>query len=169
VRRAVLARNQPCISGWHAFHNDMQRLRAISASLLIGAVAATSPVRAQSPDPQVSCAAEAKIAFDALARESEDVLGSINVPFRITANDYEAHYSDKVEKCLFLVRKTASVLHSTSRMSYLLDAANRNMYALYVFTDGKLQVCKLMPSVAETSACKDLDEFDAFVADYMRH
>jgi hypothetical protein len=147
----------------------MQRLPAISAALVVGAVAAGSPVPAQSPDPQTRCAAEAKIAFESLARESEDVLGSLNVPFRITANNYEAHYSGKVEKCLFLVRKTASVQRSTSRMSYLLDAANRNMYALYVFTDGKLQTCKLIPTVAETRSCKDLDEFDAFVADYMRH
>lgn len=147
----------------------MQRLQVISVALVIGAATvAGSPAHAQSPDPQVRCAAEAKTAFEQLGREYEDVLGSLNVPFRITANDYEAHYSGKVEKCLFLVRKTASVLYSTSRMSYLLDAANRNMYALYVFTDGKLQSCKLIPSTQEIKTCKDLDEFDAFVADYMR-
>jgi hypothetical protein len=148
----------------------MQRLQAISAALVIGAVTVfASPERPQAQEPQARCAAAAKVAFDELAREYEDVLGSLNLPFRITANEYEAHYSSKIQRCLFLVRKTASVMYSTSRMSYLLDAANRNMYALYVFTDGKLQACKLIPSVQETKACNSLDEFDAFVADYMRH
>jgi hypothetical protein len=49
----------------------------------------------------------------------------------------------------------------------LIAAADRRMYALYVDTDGKMQTCALIPSIAETTTCKDRGEFDAFVADYM--
>lgn len=147
----------------------MQQLHSGSVALVIGVIVAfASPVCAQSPDRQANCAAQAKIAFDDLTHEYRDVLESLNIPFAIMANGYEAHYSGKVERCLFLVRKVASVLERTSYISYLLDVANRNMYALYVSTDGKMESCALIPSVPETKACKDRDEFDAFVAKYMQ-
>jgi hypothetical protein len=136
---------------------------AISAIIALG-----SPARAESSDRQPSCAAEARIAFAELTREYVNVLESLAVPFEIRSNGYEAHYSRKVDRCLFLVRKTASVLGHTSQISYLLAADNRDMYALYVDTDGKKESCTLIPSVEQTRACQDEGEFEAFVAQYMR-
>jgi hypothetical protein len=41
------------------------------------------------------------------------------------------------------------------------------MYALYIDMDARMDTCSLIPSIAETTTCKDRGEFDAFVAGYM--
>lgn len=133
------------------------------------AVTASSMVAAQPSDQQAECAAQAEVAFDELTREYTDVLESLTIPYNISYNNYRAHYSSKVSRCLFLVRKTVSLMGNSSDISYLLDASNRNMYALYVDTDGKMESCSLMRNIRQTKACKGRDEFDAFVAQYMEH
>jgi hypothetical protein len=140
-----------------------------AASLAINVVvASTSAVAAQSPDLQTKCAVQAEAAFGQLTREYTDGLESLRIPFDISHNDYRAHYSKKLNRCLFLISKSVLVMRSASDISYLLDTENRNMYALYVDTDGKMESCALMPSVQDTKACKERKEFDAFVEEYMK-
>ena len=131
------------------------------------AAIADALVRAQSADVQAMCAAQAQASFQQLGREYTNVLESLTIPFRIVSTDYRAHYSGKVDRCLFLLHKTVVVMHELSDISYLIDADNRQMYALYVDRDGKMESCQLIPSIAETTDCKDRGEFDAFVALYM--
>jgi hypothetical protein len=142
-------------------------LLAAAAVCLIAAGTVTSMAREQPPDPQAACAAQAEAAFAELGRESRDVLERLQVPFDLTAFDYRAHYSSKADRCLLLVRKTLAFLRASSGMSYLIAAEDRRMYALYIDTDGKMETCTLIPSIAETTSCEDRGEFDAFVAGYM--
>jgi len=141
----------------------------IVAVLAITVVIANSMVAAQSSDQQAKCATQAETAFDELTHEYTAVLESLSIPYEITYNNYRAHYSTRLNRCLFLVRKTVSVMRNSSDISYLLDASNRNMYALYVDTDGKMESCSLIRSVRQTKTCKGRDEFDVFVAQYMEH
>ena len=142
-------------------------LLAAAAACLLAAGAVGSPAQEPSPDPQAACAARAEAAFAELGRESRDVLERLQVRFDIIAFDYQAHYSSKVERCLLLVRKTLAILRASSGTSYLIAADDRRMYALYIDTDGEMETCTLIPSLAETTTCKDRGEFDAFVAGYM--
>ncbi len=142
-------------------------LVATAALCLIAAGTAGATMREPSPDPQAACVVEAEAAFAELGRESRAVLERLQVPFDLTAFDYQAHYSNKVDRCLLLVRKTLAILRASSGTTYLIAAADRRMYALYIDTDGKMETCTLIPSIAETATCKDRGEFDAFVAGYM--
>lgn len=142
---------------------------AAAAVCITTLVTAGSTAQAQSSDRQASCAVEAEAAFESLRREYGDVLQSLNVPFHISANDYQAHYSGKIGRCLLLVRKAASVLYVSSDMAYLIDAGTRQMYALYIDMDGKMDTCALIPTIRDTRTCKDRHEFDAFVAAYMEN
>ena len=96
-----------------------------------------------------------------------DVLERLQVPFDLSAFDYRAHYSSKADRCLLLVRKTLAILRASSGTAYLIAADDRRMYALYIDTDGRMETCTMIPSLAETTTCKDRGEFDAFVAGYM--
>lgn len=145
------------------------RLPKTMAALATIAVVASSTVAAQPSDQQAKCVAQAEAAFDELTHEYTAVLESLSIPYDITYNNYRAHYSSKVNRCLFLVRKTVLVMRNSSDISYLLDASNRNMYALYVDTDGKMESCSLIRSAQQVKACKGRSEFDAFVAQYMDH
>jgi hypothetical protein len=140
-----------------------------TASLAINIVVASiSAAAAQTPDLQTKCAVQAEVAFEQLTREYTDGLESLRIPFDISRNDYRAHYSNKLSRCLFLIRKTVRVMRSASDISYLLDTENRNMYALYVDTDGKMESCALMQTIQNTKACKERKEFDTFVEEYMK-
>ncbi len=150
-----------------AFRFAYPTLATLAAFCLIAAGTVSSTAREQSMDPRAACAAQADAAFAQLGRESRQVLERLQVPFDLTAFDYQAHYSSKADRCLLLVRKTLAILHAASDTSYLIAAADRQMYALYVDTDGKMETCTLIPSIAETTTCKDRSEFDAFVAGYM--
>jgi len=140
---------------------------AAAAVFITSTMTACSAAQAQSSDRQARCAVEAEAAFENLKREYGNVLQSLNVPFHITANDYQAHYSGKIGRCLLLVRKAASVLYASSDMAYLIDAGSRQMCALYIDIDGKIDTCALIPRIADTRICKGRDEFEAFVAAYM--
>jgi len=143
------------------------RFLAAAAACVITADTIGLRAGAQSLDLQTTCAARADAAFQELGRESKAVLESLNAPFDITALNYQAHYSSKVARCLLLVRKTLSVMRASSGTSYLIDAGDRRMYALYVDMDGKMESCTLIPSIQDMRTCKDRNEFDAFVAVYM--
>jgi hypothetical protein len=143
------------------------RVNKMMAVLATNAVIASSIVAAQPAGQQEKCAAQAEAAFDELTHEYIAVLESLSIPYDITYNNYRAHYSTKVNRCLFLVRKTVLVMRNLSDISYLLDASNRNMYALYVDTNGKMESCSLIPGARQVRACRGRSEFDAFVAQYM--
>lgn len=143
------------------------RFLAAAAFCLVAAGAVGAPPPEQAADPQPACAAQAEAAFAELGRESRDVLERLQVPFDLTAFDYHAHYSRKADRCLLLVRKRLSILRASSGMSYLIAAGDRRMYALYIDMDGRMDTCTLIPSLAQTTTCKDRGEFDTFVAGYM--
>lgn len=143
------------------------RFLAAAAFCLVAAGAVGAPPPEQAADPQPACAAQAEAAFAELGRESRDVLERLQVPFDLTAFDYHAHYSRKADRCLLLVRKSLSILRASSGTIYLIAAADRRMYALYIDMDGKMASCSLIPSLAEMRPCKDRGEFDAFVATYI--
>jgi hypothetical protein len=140
-----------------------------AAVVIIIAVLLGSMVAARSADRQAECTAQAQTTFRDVTREYVAVLESLNLPFEITSNSFEAHYNGKVGRCLLLVRKTASVLRSSSDIVYLLDADSRYIYALYADADGKMQSCALMRSPRDTQTCQARREFDAFVADYLNN
>jgi hypothetical protein len=121
---------------------------------------------AQSADSPASCATDAQKTFQDLGREYAAVMDRLNQPYEVVSNDYQSHYSAKARRCLLLVHKTTLLMRELSSIFYLIDA-DRQMYALYIDTDGKMESCTLIPSVRETRTCKDRSEFDAFVAVYM--
>jgi hypothetical protein len=148
----------------------VSQLRFAKIAALIGyaVVIAFSPmVRAQSSDLQEKCAMQAKTAFQELGREYAAVLESINVRFEIVSSDYLGRYSTKLNRCLLLIRKTTSLMQELSDTSYLLDANDRKMFALYIETGGKRTLCTLIPTVRQTTPCKSRKEFDAFVSEYI--
>jgi hypothetical protein len=140
----------------------------MAAPIGYAVVIACSPmVRAQSSDLQEKCAMQAKTAFQELGREYAAVLESINVRFEIVSSDYLGRYSTKLNRCLLLIRKTTSLMQELSDTSYLLDANDRKMFALYIETGGKRTLCTLIPTVRQTTPCKSRKEFDAFVSEYI--
>jgi hypothetical protein len=145
-------------------------LRLVAIIFVIEFIVGTAPssmVRAQSTDGQTVCTARALSTFQDLGREYRAVLERLNVPFEIKSSDYQAFYSSKIDRCLLTVRKTTSIMRESSDMSYLIDADTRQMYAVYIETDGKMESCSLIPSAQATSTCNDRAEFDAFIREYM--
>ncbi len=117
---------------------------------------------------RAGCEAEAKASFQDLMHEYVSVLQNVKARFEITQSDYRAAFSDKVNSCLLLVFKKTSINGENSDTSYLIDAASRTMYALYVETDGAMASCLLIPSVQETKPCKNRREFEDFVGNYLK-
>ena len=142
----------------------VSQLRFAKIAALIGyaVVIAFSPmVRAQSSDLQEKCAMQANTAFQELGREYAAVLESINVRFEIVSSDYVSRYSTKLNRCLLLIRKTTSLMQELSNTSYLLDANDRKMFALYIETGGKKTVSgALSPSCAVRSDPEDVADLD---------
>ncbi|MDR3420729.1 MAG: hypothetical protein P4L80_05730 [Xanthobacteraceae bacterium] len=125
-------------------------------------------VHADPTHERASCEMQAKSSFQDLTQEYVSVLENVKVRFEIIANDYQAAFSDKVNSCLLLIHKTASINREISDTSYLIDAASRTMYALYVETNGSVASCLLIPSIKETKPCKGRSEFDDFVWNYLK-
>jgi len=121
---------------------------------------------AQAAVSEAGCATEAEKTFQDLGREYAAVLERQNQPYEVVSNDYQSHYSAEARECLLVVHKTTSLLRELSSIFYLIDA-KRQMYALYIDVNGKMETCSLLPSVQEARTCKDRSEFDAFVAAYM--
>ncbi len=124
--------------------------------------------RAGPTQERASCETQAKSSFQDLTQEYLSVLLNVQVRFEIIANDYQAAFSDKVNSCLLLVHKTASINREISDTSYLIDAASRTMYALYVETNGNVASCLLIPSINESKPCKNRREFEDFVGYYLK-
>jgi hypothetical protein len=139
----------------------------LAAAAVVTAITVSSMVRRQSSDLEAMCDPEAEASFQQLRREYTTVMESPNVPFDVTSNNYQAHYSSEIDRCLLLVRKTTSIMRASSDTSYLIDANTRRLYALYIDMNGKIESCSLIPSVWKTKTCKNRDEFNAFVALYM--
>lgn len=134
----------------------------------IAAIAFSGEGRSDPAHERATCEAQAKSSFQDLTREYASVLESVNVPFEIIANDYQAAYSDKLKSCLLLIRKRTSIRREISDTSYLIDALSRDMYALYVEASGKVVSCMLISSTKETKSCKSQREFDDFVLSYVK-
>lgn len=138
---------------------------ALSAIALIafGGIAHPGPTH-----ERASCETQAKNSFQDLTQEYVSVLLNVNVRFEIISNGYQAAFSNKVNSCLLLVHKRASINRQISDTSYLIDAASRTMYALYVETNGNVASCLLIPTVKETKPCKNRREFEDFVGNYLK-
>jgi hypothetical protein len=134
----------------------------------IAAIALSGKGRSDPANERATCETRAKSAFQDLTREYASVLESVNVPFEIISNDYQAAYSDKLKSCLLLIRKRTSIKQEVSDTSYLIDAVSRSMYALYVEANGKMVSCMLISSTTETKSCKSQREFDDFVLSYVK-
>jgi hypothetical protein len=133
------------------------------AVFVLGGPAHAGPTR-----ERAGCETQAKISFQDLMHEYVSVLQNVKARFEITQSDYRAAFSNKVNSCLLLVYKKTSINGENSDTSYLIDAASRTMYALYVETDGAMASCLLIPSIAETKPCKNRREFEDFVGNYLK-
>ena len=98
--------------------------------------------------------------------EYRNVLRNLGIPFEFNSTSYQPYYNAKMDRCLLLVDKAATILGEPSTTSYLIEANTRRMYALYVEAKGRMESCTLIPSVETTRVCKDRFEFDAFVTNY---
>jgi hypothetical protein len=136
---------------------------AATASVAFGGIAYADPTH-----ERANCETQAKSSFQDLTQEYVSVLLNVKVRFEIIANDYQAAFSEKVNSCLLLVHKTASIDRKVSDTSYLIDAASRTMYALYVETNGNVASCLLIPTVKETKPCRNRREFEDFVGNYLK-
>jgi len=146
------------------------RIRSYAlAFAAIGVVIAffDGPARSEPANERARCETQAGSSFQELTREHVSVLESLNLPFEIISNQYQAAYSEKLSSCLLLIRKRMSIRREISDTSYLIDATSRNMYALYA-VDGGAVSCMLIPSIKETKACKSRREFDDFVGKYLK-
>jgi len=133
---------------------------------VISIVIVDQTAQTQAADSETRCVTDAEKTFQDLGREYAAVLERLNQPYEIVSNDYQSHYSAKARECLLVVYKTTSLMRELYSVFYLIDA-KRQMYALYIDVDGKMESCSLLPSVQEARTCKDRTEFDAFVAIYM--
>jgi hypothetical protein len=136
---------------------------AAMASVAFGGIARADPTH-----ERANCERQAKSSFQDLMQEYVSVLLNVKVRFEIIANDYRAGFSEKANSCLLLVHKKASINREISDTSYLIDAASRTMYALYVETDGSMTSCLLIPTVKDTKPCKNRREFEDFVGNYLK-
>jgi hypothetical protein len=150
-------------------HDPIFRPLARACALAAIALMALSGIaRAEPTHERANCEKQAKSSFEELTQEYVSVLENVKVRFEITANDYQAAFSDKVNSCLLLVHKTASINREISDTSYLIDAVSRTMYALYLETSGSMASCLLIPTIKETKPCKSRREFDDFVGLYLK-
>jgi hypothetical protein len=145
------------------------KLRALAFALAaVASVTFSGIAHADPTHERVGCETQAKSSFQDLTQEYVSVLLNVKVRFEIIANDYQAAFSEKVNSCLLLVHKTASIDRKVSDTSYLIDAASRTMYALYVETNGNVASCLLIPTVKETKPCRNRREFEDFVGNYLK-
>ncbi len=150
-------------------HRSSIKSHALACALsAIALVALSAIVRADPTHERASCETQAKSSFQDLTQEYISVLLNVQVRFEIIANDYQAAFSNKLNSCLLLVHKTASINRKISDTSYLIDATSRTMYALYVETNGNVASCLLIPSIEETKPCKNRREFEDFVGNYLK-
>jgi hypothetical protein len=128
----------------------------------------------QSLDQQERCALQAKRSYqeiDARHRAHQKQLGGMSQ----FSGDYQSHYNTKTGKCLMLV-KTSEMLGEGVQMSntvYMMDANERRQYATYLWAkrnDKKPWVtCELSAPLLENRyGCSTREEFDAFVAPYLK-
>lgn len=150
-------------------HFSKLKVCALAIALqAIATVASGGIARADPTHERASCETQAKNSFQDLTHEYVSVLENVGVRFEIVANDYRAAFSDKVNSCLLLVHKTASINREISDTTYLIDAFSRTMYALYLETNGNMASCLLISTIKETKPCKNRREFEDFVGNYLK-
>jgi len=121
-------------------------------------------------DPQERCAMQAKRAFEELHANAHPL------------DEYKSHYS-KTGKCLMLIERNyvdavAPAREDLHVLVSLIDANERRQYAAYEEIrhlnrpapggTGPLPRCELTPSLGEEKKCTTREEFDAFVAGYLK-
>jgi hypothetical protein len=146
---------------------------AIVASLAI--VTSGTLARSQSIDLQEKCASQARMAYQESEREDRGqsrMLGALATG----SSAYQSHYNAKLQKCLMLIDQTQAVGDQASTGATLTDANERRVYAVYIWLGSENEkhselppiVCELIPSFGDRRICTSREEFDAFVAPYMR-
>jgi hypothetical protein len=122
-------------------------------------------------DPQERCAMQAKRAFEELHAKAHPL------------DEYKSHYYAKTGKCLMLIESryvdsVASGRVDLHVLASLIDANERRQYAAYEEIrhlnhpapggTEPLPRCELTPSIGEEKKCTTREEFDAFVAGYLK-
>jgi len=137
-------------------------------SVVFATLIFTMSAYAQPLDLQATCAAQARKAFHEFEREWK----TDPKAFKPLSTDYQSHYNTKLKKCLMLI----TMMGNQSQTSvYLSDAYERRIYASYLWFSHEIKeywevspsTCELIPSLRQKKTCKDREEFDAFVANYM--
>jgi hypothetical protein len=142
---------------------------------LLAIVTSGTLARSQSIDLQEKCALQARMAYQESEREDRGQLKMLGA-LPTGSSAYQSHYNAKLQKCLMLIDQTQAVGDQVSTGATLTDANERRVYAVYIWLgleNEKLSelppiVCELIPSIAEKRICTSREEFDAFVAPYMR-
>ena len=94
------------------------KLRALGFALAaVASVAFGGIARADPTHERAGCETQAKSSFQDLTQEYISVLLNVKVRFEIIANEYQAAFSEKVNSCLLLVHKTASIDRKVSDTS----------------------------------------------------
>ena len=77
----------------------------------------------------------------------------------------QSHFNAKLNKCFMSV----SLSHSGGGIwKFLIDAFEQKKYADFMRTDKNQISCKLTPLGEDERTCKSENEFDAFVAGYLK-
>jgi hypothetical protein len=135
-------------------------MRMATGITLIIAASATM-ARGQSLQEQMTCAQQAKAAFQDYKEGASP--GS---------SDYQSHYNKALNKCLILINQKSELNGQPVMATELHDAVERRWLASYaqLTKEGKeyLLNCELKPTLQEKETiCKSKHEFDAFVSKYM--
>ena len=135
----------------------------VRASVVIATLIFTASAYAQPLDLQATCATQARKAFNEFEREwKTDPAGKA---FKTLSADYQSHYNTKLKKCLMLI----TMMGNQSQTSiYLSDAYVRRLYAEYLSGEVPPITCELVPSLQQKKYCTSREEFDTFVAEYMK-
>jgi hypothetical protein len=150
----------------------------LAASVIFASIAILTSgtlARSQSIDLQGKCASQARIAYQESEREDREQSTKLGALF-MGSSAYQSHYDTKLQKCLMLIDQTQALGDQMWTGATLTDAYERRVYAVYIWISQENKkysevppiVCELIPFLADKRNCTNREEFDAFVAGYMK-
>jgi len=139
--------------------------------LICLSIAIASNASAQSPQEQTLCAKQAKAAV-------EEWNGGTGPQPNVKpiSEDYQSHYNTKLNRCLVSIEAFDQVGNQRVTSAVLMDALEHRVFAQYGWgsREGKdyweapPDYCALSPTHRDRRAFSSKDEYDAFVAKYMK-
>ena len=138
---------------------------------LLSIIAIASNASAQSPQEQALCAKQAKAAVEEWNGGTGPQPNVIPM-----GQDYQSHYNTKLNRCLVSIEAHDQVGKQSVTSALLMDAFEHRVFAQYGWgsREGKdywevpPETCVLSPTPRDKRACSSKDEYDAFVAKYMK-